>query len=85
MNLLITYYWKNKEQNLREALEKTEIALQDFPEPSMNAGRYHRESINAILKLTKEQEYLTCSGMAYYECGEKTIYIFNELRELVYV
>jgi WD40 repeat protein len=48
--------------NLREALEKTEIALQDFPEPSMNAGRYHRESINAILKLTKEQEYLTCSG-----------------------
>ena len=45
-----------------EALEKTEIALQDFPEPSINAGRYHRESINAILKLTKEQEYLTCSG-----------------------
>jgi WD40 repeat protein len=48
--------------NLREALEKTEIALQDFPEPPINAGRYHRESINAILKLNKEQEYLTCSG-----------------------
>ena len=48
--------------NLREALEKTEVSVQDFPEPSTNAGRYHRENVNAILKLWKEQEYLTCSG-----------------------
>ena len=53
---------KQGAENLREREVKTEVALQDFEEPLGNAGRYHRETINAVMKFEKSHEYATCSG-----------------------
>jgi WD40 repeat protein len=53
---------KQGAENLREREVKTEVALQDFEEPLENAGRYHRETIIAVMKVEKSHEYATCSA-----------------------